>query len=91
MAEVFAELLKVEKVGVDDDFFELGGNSLLAIRAIARIRSQIEVDIPVRGLFSYATVADLAAEIERRLTEDLDRLSDEDVERLLTAEGDGRA
>ncbi|MDP9845620.1 non-ribosomal peptide synthetase [Streptosporangium lutulentum] len=91
VAEVFAELLKVEKVGVDDDFFELGGNSLLAIRAIARIRSQIEVDIPVRGLFSYATVADLAAEIERRLTEDLDRLSDEDVERLLTAEGDGRA
>ncbi|MEV6865903.1 amino acid adenylation domain-containing protein [Streptosporangium subroseum] len=90
VAEVFAELLKVEKVGVDDDFFELGGNSLLAIRAIARIRGQIEVDIPVRGLFSYATVADLAAEIERRLTEDLDRLSDEDVERLLTAEGDGR-
>ncbi|WP_326820141.1 non-ribosomal peptide synthetase [Streptosporangium sp. NBC_01756] len=91
VAEVFAALLGVEKIGVDDDFFELGGNSLLAIRAIARIRGQIEVDIPVRGLFSYATVADLAAEIERRLTEDLDQLSDEDVERLLTAEGDGRA
>ncbi|MFJ2031591.1 amino acid adenylation domain-containing protein [Streptosporangium sp. NPDC087985] len=91
VAEVFAELLKVEKIGADDDFFELGGNSLLAIRAIARIRGQIEVDIPVRELFSYTTVADLAAEIERRLTEDLDQLSDEDVERLLTAEGDGRA
>ncbi|WP_433256781.1 non-ribosomal peptide synthetase [Streptosporangium sp. CA-135522] len=91
VAEVFAELLGVEKVGAEDDFFELGGNSLLAIRAIAKIRGQIEVDIPVRGLFSYATVADLAAEIERRLTEDLDRLSDEDVERLLAAEGDGRA
>ncbi|MGV9775612.1 non-ribosomal peptide synthetase [Streptosporangium sp. NPDC003464] len=90
VAEVFAELLGVEKIGAEDDFFELGGNSLLAIRAIARIRGQIEVDIPVRGLFSYATVADLAAEIERRLTEDLDQLSDEDVERLLTAEGDGR-
>ncbi|SFJ56881.1 amino acid adenylation domain-containing protein [Streptosporangium canum] len=90
VAEVFAELLGVEKVGAEDDFFELGGNSLLAIRAIARIRGQIEVDIPVRGLFSYATVADLAAEIERRLNEDLDQLSDEDVERLLTAEGDGR-
>ncbi|MFF5204855.1 amino acid adenylation domain-containing protein [Streptosporangium sp. NPDC000396] len=91
VAEVFAELLGVEKVGAEDDFFELGGNSLLAIRAIARIRGQIEVDIPVRGLFSYATVADLAAEIERRLTEDLDQLSDEAVERLLAAEGDGRA
>ncbi|GGL44791.1 non-ribosomal peptide synthetase [Planomonospora parontospora] len=90
VAEVFAELLKVEKVGAEDDFFELGGNSLLAIRAIARIRGQIEVDIPVRGLFSHTTVADLAAEIERRLTEDLDGLSDEAVERLLAAEGDGR-
>ncbi|MEV0972893.1 non-ribosomal peptide synthetase [Microtetraspora glauca] len=91
VAEVFAGLLGVEKVGATDDFFELGGNSLLAIRAIARIRGQIEIDIPVRGLFSYTTVADLAAEIERRLTEDLDQLSDEDVERLLTSEGDGRS
>ncbi|MFC4061555.1 amino acid adenylation domain-containing protein, partial [Planomonospora corallina] len=90
VAEVFAELLGVEKVGAEDDFFELGGNSLLAIRAIARIRGQIEVDVPVRGLFSHTTVAGLAAEIERRLTEDLDGLSDEAVERLLAAEGEGR-
>ncbi|WP_066949699.1 non-ribosomal peptide synthetase [Microtetraspora fusca] len=89
VAEVFAELLGVEKIGATDDFFELGGNSLLAIRAIARIRGQIEIDIPVRGLFSYTTVADLAAEIERRLSEDLDQLSDEDVERMLASEGDG--
>ncbi|WP_067186434.1 non-ribosomal peptide synthetase [Microtetraspora niveoalba] len=89
VAEVFAELLGVEKVGATDDFFDLGGNSLLAIRAIARIRNQVEIDIPVRGLFSYTTVADLAAEIERRLTEDLDQLSDEDVERMLTSEGGG--
>ncbi|WP_433414229.1 non-ribosomal peptide synthetase [Microtetraspora malaysiensis] len=89
VAEVFAELLGVEKIGATDDFFELGGNSLLAIRAIARIRGQIEIDIPVRGLFSYTTVEDLAAEIERRLSEDLDQLSDEDVERMLASEGDG--
>ncbi|WP_244894138.1 non-ribosomal peptide synthetase [Planobispora rosea] len=91
VAEVFAELLGVERIGVHDDFFEAGGNSLLGIRAMARIRRQVEVDLPVRGLFSYATVADLAAEIERRLTEDLDSLSDEDVERMLAQEGDAQA
>jgi acyl carrier protein len=92
VSEVFADLLGVEKIGVEDDFFALGGNSLLGIRAMARIRKQVEVDIPVRGLFSFTTVAGLAAEIERRLTEDLDQLSDEEVQRLLadesTSEGD---
>ena len=89
VAEVFAELLGVDKIGVHDDFFALGGNSLLAIRAMARIRKQIQVDIPVRGLFSFVTVAELAGDIERRLTADLDQLSDEEVERMLAeSEGD---
>ncbi|TDP89068.1 non-ribosomal peptide synthetase [Labedaea rhizosphaerae] len=83
VAEVFAELLGVDKIGVHDDFFALGGNSLLAIRAMARIRKQVEVEIPVRGLFAFTTVAGLAEEIERRLAADLDQLSDEEVERML--------
>ena len=89
VAEVFAELLGVDRIGVHDDFFALGGNSLLAIRAMARIRKQIQVDIPVRGLFSFVTVAELAGDIERRLTADLDQLSGEEVERMLAeSEGD---
>ncbi|WP_181773592.1 non-ribosomal peptide synthetase [Amycolatopsis pittospori] len=87
VAEVLGELLDIGDLGVHDDFFARGGNSLLAIRAMARLRKQVDVDIPVRGLFSFTTVAELAAEIERRLAEDLDQLSDEEVQRQL-AEGE---
>ncbi|MCR6482001.1 amino acid adenylation domain-containing protein [Amycolatopsis sp. OK19-0408] len=87
VAEVLGELLGIEKLGVHDDFFAHGGNSLLAIRAMARIRKQVGVDLPVRGLFSFTTVAGLAAEVERRLEEDLDQLSDEEV-RAQLAEGE---
>ncbi|WP_086844169.1 non-ribosomal peptide synthetase [Amycolatopsis kentuckyensis] len=86
VAEVLGELLGVEKLGVHDDFFAHGGNSLLAIRAMVRIRKQVGVDLPVRGLFSFTTVAELAAEVERRLEADLDQLSDEEVQAQL-AEG----
>jgi amino acid adenylation domain-containing protein len=86
VADVLGELLGVEKLGVHDDFFAHGGNSLLAIRAMVRIRKQVGVDLPVRGLFSFTTVAELAAEVERRLEADLDQLSDEEVQAQL-AEG----
>ncbi|WP_412538002.1 amino acid adenylation domain-containing protein [Longispora sp. K20-0274] len=87
VAEVFAELLGVEKVGADDDFFTLGGNSLLAIRAISRIRNQTGVTIPTRGLFTHSVVSQLAAEIERKLADELDQLSDAEIEKLLAEEG----
>ncbi|MGV9284491.1 non-ribosomal peptide synthetase [Streptomyces sp. NPDC003730] len=83
VAEVFADLLGVERIGVEDDFFARGGNSLIAIRTIARIRSQLDVDIPVGGMFQFATVAALAAEIERLIMSEIDALSDEDAEQLL--------
>ncbi|MBD9725896.1 non-ribosomal peptide synthetase [Streptomyces caniscabiei] len=83
VAELFADLLGVERIGVEDDFFALGGNSLTAIRTIARIRSQLDVDIPVGGMFKFTTVAALAAEIERLIMAELDALSDEDAVQLL--------
>ena len=64
LAAIWAELLKVETVGVHEDFFDLGGHSLLAIRAIARIRDAFEVDVQLRNLFAQPTVAGLAAVID---------------------------
>ncbi|WP_425300616.1 amino acid adenylation domain-containing protein, partial [Nocardia farcinica] len=63
VAAVFGELLGRAEVGLDDDFFALGGNSLLATRVIARVNEALEVGLEVRELFEAPTVGALAARI----------------------------
>ncbi|WP_422751933.1 non-ribosomal peptide synthetase [Micromonospora sp. WMMD708] len=88
VAEVYADILQVEKVGALDDFFALGGNSLRGMRAMARIRAEVDVDLPMRALFGSPVVADLAAQIEAQIAAELDDLSETEVAALLAAEKD---
>ncbi len=65
IAEIVGELLQLDEIDVDDNFFMLGGHSLLGAQLIARLRQAFGVEIALRSLFEAPTVAALSAEVER--------------------------
>jgi amino acid adenylation domain-containing protein len=65
LVEIWADVLKVERVGREDNFFELGGHSLLAMRVMARIRHTFDLELPVRCMFEKPTIVALADEVRR--------------------------
>ncbi len=66
LAAILAEALGAESVGPDQDFFLLGGHSLLGVQLIARVREEMGVALPLRAIFDHPTAARLAEEIDRR-------------------------
>lgn len=98
LARLWQEILRVERVGVFDNFFALGGHSLLATQALARVRSAFQVELPLRLLFEHPTVAELAQALAQHqaareerarldaLLADIEALSDEEAAALLERE-----
>jgi amino acid adenylation domain-containing protein len=82
LVAIVAELLGLETVGTDENFFTLGGHSLLGAQVIARIGDRFGVEMSLRSLFDQPTVAEMAVEVERLLVADLNAMSDEEAERL---------
>ena len=80
VARIWAEALRVAEVGVDDQFLELGGNSLLAVQIIARVIRTFRVELPMSSLFAATTVRDMALLVIHEASQ----LDDVTVERLLT-------
>lgn len=60
LAEAFAEVLELDRVGIDDDFFDRGGNSLRAIRLVNLIRAELNIEVSIRTLFAARTVTGLS-------------------------------
>lgn len=102
IAEVWADVLGIETISVDDDFFELGGHSLLAMRVIARLNNALPVRMTIGTLFESRSVAGLAAYVVEHLAiaesdtaddelaamlAELDAMSDEDAAAMLSRDG----
>ncbi|MFN8596438.1 MAG: amino acid adenylation domain-containing protein, partial [Anaerolineae bacterium] len=81
LSRIWSELLKVERVSIDANFFELGGHSLLATQLVSRLRTEFEVEVPVRSVFEAPTIEQLAVVIAQHQAEQV--ADHEDVERLL--------
>ncbi len=67
LSEIWTESLHTKRIGIHDDFFELGGHSLQAARVISKIAMAIQLDVPVKYLFIYPTVARLAEKLEQEI------------------------
>ncbi|MDA0939119.1 MAG: amino acid adenylation domain-containing protein, partial [Proteobacteria bacterium] len=69
LALIWKELLQVERVGRNDNFFHLGGHSLIATRLISKIRQNESIEVPLRAIFEYPVLCDLAGIIEQKYQE----------------------
>lgn len=63
LAEIWQELLGIEQVGIHDNLFDLGGDSLLVIQIVSRIREVLRVEVPLRAIFETPTIAELAEKV----------------------------
>ncbi len=72
LADVWQEVLGVTQVGIHDNLFQLGGHSLLAIQIVSRLNRDYELQIPVRWLFEYPTIAELTSAIVKILLQELE-------------------
>ncbi len=101
LAEIWGEVLKVERVGIRNNFFGLGGHSLLATQLISRVRDTFQIELPLLTVFKSSTVEALAEAIEIHLIqstdaeqmlemmEELEHLSQDEIEALLLSEDFG--
>jgi amino acid adenylation domain-containing protein len=86
VSAIVASLLGLPRVGVNDNFFYLGGNSLFGTQLIARLRDAFQVEVPLLSLFDHPTVSELSVEVERLMIARLDAMSEEEAQRLLTSD-----
>ena len=83
VAGILAQLLGLESVGAEDNFFMLGGHSLLGTQVIIRLRDIFGIELSLRSIFEAPTVAELAARVESSLIARLEAMTEEEAQRIL--------
>lgn len=88
LAGFLAALLGVDRVGREDNFFTLGGHSLLGAQLIAKMQESFGVELSLLSLFEEPTVSGMAAEIERLIFAKISAMSEDEAQRILASSGD---
>jgi amino acid adenylation domain-containing protein len=83
VADILKQLLQIGQLDVNDNFFVLGGHSLLGTQIIVRVRERFGVELALRHVFEAPTVAGISAEVERQVAAVLDSMSEEQANSLL--------
>lgn len=83
VGEILAALLHLDRVGAEDNFFLLGGHSLLGTQLISRVRDAFGVELSLRTVFEASTVAELASEIEKRLLAKIEAMMETEAQQVL--------
>jgi non-ribosomal peptide synthetase component F len=83
LAQLWANVLGQSQVSINRNFFELGGDSLLATKLAFQVRRVFEIELPLTALFRHPTVADLASFVEEELARQMDEITEEEAEQLL--------
>jgi len=89
LASFLATLLGVQLVGREDNFFTLGGHSLMGAQLIAKVRGTFGVDLSLRSLFEEPTVRGMSSEIERLIYAKFSAMSEDEAQRMLTSSANG--
>jgi hypothetical protein len=83
---IWAEVLRRENIGVRENFFAIGGHSLLAIQVLSRVQSIFDIEMAPRVLFDGPTIAELAVTIEDMLLAEIESIPEETAALLLAGE-----
>lgn len=83
LAEIWSEILQVQPIGIQDNFFKLGGSSLPALQLVARVNQAFQLMLPVQQFFEHATIAQLGQLIEDLLLAEIEGLSEAEARQLL--------
>ncbi len=83
LARLLSTLLGTDRVNRDDNFFNLGGHSLMGAQLIARVKQTFDVDLPLRSLFDHPTIREISSEVDSLLQAKLNSMSEEEARRLL--------
>jgi amino acid adenylation domain-containing protein len=83
LAEIWSGILNVHQVGINDNFFDLGGSSLPALQLAARVNQAFQIELPIQRYFECATIATLAQAVEEHILAEIEGLSEAEAEALL--------